>query len=40
VDVAVTNGDGYVQVAKIPAGATDIVLREYSSNYIGMNRCR
>ena len=29
------NGDGYVHVAKIPAGATNIELREHSNNYVG-----
>jgi len=31
----VTNADGYVHVAKVPAGATFIELREHSKNHIG-----
>jgi len=38
VDFAVTNGEGYVHVAKIPAGATSIEFREHSSNFIGADR--
>jgi len=30
------NGDDYVHVATIPAGATYIELREHSNNYIGI----
>jgi len=35
VNAAVTNDDGYVHVAKIPAAATEIEFREHSNNYIG-----
>ena len=30
-----TSEDGYVHVARIPAGAAYIELREYSKNHIG-----